>query len=138
MKNKLKRIIIFGIIIGLFIILYLLPPVAFCKGGIMRGKRTEYSETPANHIYTTEFMLSNPHYHKTSNFDYFYFFNFRFWEKLHISEIEYAEKKQQPKIKSFTPFIYIVEQNRKGEVLNSFYVNRGSHWWYFDYRYAPF
>lgn len=127
-----KKIIVICVIL-IILILLLLPPVMICKGGIVLGKRTENFDNAENHIYTAEQMSNMAAPHTTSDFDYFFFVNFRFWENIEITQIQFLNKIEQPRITKYFGCIYRVEQNRRHSYLNSFAVSRGKSHWYFDY-----
>lgn len=104
----------------------------FAKGLPIFGKKSVRSENNFDHLGDCSDFTSRKVYY-TTDFDYFYFINLRFWENLGIEQLQYYIPTDEPKVKKINPFIYSVEQNLKYSYINSFGVSRGSDFWYFDY-----
>lgn len=129
MKKKYFAIPILLLLCALIIFT---PPVMLAKGLPIFGKKSVRSENNFDHLGDGSDFTSRKVYY-TTDFDYFYFINLRFWENLEIEQLQYYIPMDEPKIKKINPFIYSVEQNLKYSYINSFGVSRDTDFWYFDY-----
>ena len=129
MKKKYFAIPILLLLCALIIFT---PPVMFAKGLPIFGKKSVRSENNFDHLGDGSDFTSRKVYY-TTDFDYFYFINLRFWENLGIEQWQYYIPTDEPNVKKINPFVYSVEQNLKYSYINSFGVSRGRDFWYFDY-----
>lgn len=126
-----KRILI--IAVAIVILIYCLPPVMFCKDGIVLGQKTADFSEPYVHASQPEGGFPFGKIHYTTDFDNFYVINLKFWEKLKISQAIYLQNNEEIVEHQIAPFLYSVKQNQKYSHLNTYEVKRGNDCWYFDY-----
>lgn len=121
--KKHKKIIFAGIIILFLAVIFFSPPIMIAKYSPILGTRTENFDDPAGHDGVKE--LPYRKHHTTTDFEYFYFLNFRFWEELKIQQIKYKDSTPDAEVKKILPFLYSAEQNQKYTYQNTFGVQRG-------------
>lgn len=109
------------------------PPFLMCKGGFARGISVDNFDNPWEMAHVKGWGTPDEHVHDTTEFEHFYFVNFRFWEKLEIHQVEYAGEAEEAEVKRILPFLYSAKQNQKSRHRNTFGVKRGQESWYFDY-----
>lgn len=134
MKIKKGKLIGGAVVLAALVSLFFFaPPVMVSRGGIDLGYYDENFENPYAHLADDALAFENRNVHDTSDFEHFYFLNFKFWEELEIRQAEYAGAKKAAEVKKLLPFLYSVEQNQKNSPHNAFGVRRGDKGWYFDY-----
>lgn len=123
------------LIVILLLILYLCffaPPIMICKDGpILADRASGYDDSEAYIDEAYNDVDKNVHY--TTDFDYFYVINFRFWEQIEIRQFDFLNNNEEIKEAQINPWMYKVPQNQKDSDVNMFEVSRGENVWYFSY-----
>lgn len=132
MKRGRKILCLSCIVVIIYSFLFT-PPIMIAKGAIILGSYTNTLDNPMVHLAEEDLNFPNRRLHYTTDFDYFYFLNFRFWEKLEIHQVEYVQQLKDAEVKQICPFVYSIEQKQKESNHITFGVKRGKKSWYFDY-----